>query len=358
MASGVLVPSLITFDAPCVVHLEDASPPVPTDPTGAVVGFTNQAASFSGVTYPSPDSFTTTGLKGYGHDFACFDRIHVIPRTSDLGSVISEQQILVEVWNAFHQRSKTLDDITVTGPAGITVIDHLGVPSVIAATQSEIFTVSVAAEGDPQIDNVVTWEFIGIETERTGLWIIGFRVVPFPYDPNMSEPVTETFGYLTNVISSFSSMEQRIQLRAVPVGTISYAVVLTVLRDVQQANAILFGNQPRAFGVARWPFRTTLASDATTDDLLIYCDTTDIPFEEGGLVMLWTDPFTWEVQTIDSVASDHLVLVTGVRSSWTGTVTTVVPMVVGRLSTDESFTWESLAIGSQRLSFDVDGYTP
>ena len=358
MSSGVLVPSLISFDAPCSVNLEGASLPVPTDPAWAVVGFTNQAASFSGVAYPSPDSFTTTGLKGYGHDFACFDRIHIIPRSADLGSVISDQEILVEIWNAFHQRSKTLDDITITGPAGIEVTDHLGVPAVVPATQSEVFSVVVSAEGDPQIDNVVTWEFIGIETAGTGLSITGFRVIPFPYDPNMSERVTETFGYLTDVISAFSSMEQRIQLRAVPVGTITYGVVLTDHRDVQQANAILFGNQPRAFGVARWPFRTALASDATTDDLTIYCDTTDIPFVAGGLVMLWTGPFSWEVQTIESVSSDHLVLVTGLRSSWTGIVTTVVPTVVGRLSPSESFTWESLFIGTQRLTFDVDGYTP
>lgn len=358
MASGVLVPSPITFDAPCSVDLENAALPDPTDSAWAVSGFTDQAASFDGVAYASPDWFNTTGQKGYVHDLACFDRIHIIPRFRDLGSVISEQEITVEVWNSFHQRSKTLDDITITGPAGITVTDHLGVPVVFTATQSEIFTVVVSAEGDPQIDNVVTWEFIGIETEGTGLTIVGFRAVPFPYDPNMSEPVTEMFGYLTNVITSFSSMEQRVQLRAVPIGSISYAVVLTDVREVQQANTILFGNQPRAFGVARWPFRTSLAVDANADDLQIYCDPTDIPFEEGGLVMLWTDPFSWEVQTIASVESDHLVLVTPLRASWTGTVTTVVPMVVARLSTDEAFTWESLFIGSQRLTFDVDGYRP
>ncbi len=100
----------------------------------------------------------------------------------------------------------------------------------------------------------------------------------------------ETFGYLTDVLTSFRGMEQRVQLRAVPVGTIAYSVLLDDLRDAQMAGAILFGNQARAFGIGRWQFRVPLAQDAVPDDLEVLCDTADIPFEPGGLVLLWADP--------------------------------------------------------------------
>jgi hypothetical protein len=296
------------------------------------------------------------GTDGHVQDVIWFERIHVVPRQRDLGAVISEQRINVEVYNAFRRRAKVLDDITVEGPQGISVIDHLGVPAHLPATRSEMFEVEVSVEGDPQIDNTVVWEFLGVDTGGTTLWVLGFRLIPFPFDPGADEPVTETFGYLTNTISAFNSTEQRVQLREVPVGTISYAVVLLDQRDAQMANAILFGNQARAFGVARWPFRTVLTQAAAEDDTTIYCDTTDIPFASGGLVMLWTGPHTWEVQTIDTVAADHLTITAGVRNAWAATRTTVVPMVVGRLSDSEGLTWESLVYGSQAPVFSVDEF--
>ena len=174
----------------------------------------------------------------------------------------------------------------------------------------------------------------------------------------MAQPIVETFGHLTDILVSFRGMEQRIQLRAVPIGTIGYSVLLDELRDAQMANAILFGNQARSFGVARWQFRVALAQDATAGDLEVICDTAHIPFEPGGLVLLWTDPYHWEVQTIDAVLADRIVLTLGLRNSWTAGATAALPLVVGRLSPEEVFTWESLTIGSQALVFDIDGFRP
>jgi hypothetical protein len=174
----------------------------------------------------------------------------------------------------------------------------------------------------------------------------------------MAQPIAETFGFLTDVLTSFREMEQRIQLRAVPVGTIGYSVLLDDLRDAQMANAILFGNQARAFGIARWQFRVPLLRDAATGDLEVFCDTVDVPFAPGGLVLLWTDPYHWEVQTIDAVFVDRVILTLGLRNAWTAGLTSVLPLVVGRLSPDEPFTWESLTIGSQALLFDIDGFRP
>ncbi|MDO8942605.1 MAG: hypothetical protein Q7U75_05445, partial [Desulfobacterales bacterium] len=120
----------------------------------------------------------------------------------------------------------------------------------------------------------------------------------------------------------------------------------------------LFGNQGRVFGVGRWQFLAPLLQDAVVEDLDVFCDTADLPFEPGGLVLLWTDPYHWEVQTIDSVLADRLVLTLGLRNSWTVGATRVLPLVVGRLSPDESFTWESLMVASTTLAFDIDGFRP
>lgn len=357
MASGVPAPSALSLQEIGVSQLLEANLPLPTDPAWILVGL-SFAGGRGALADPRPDAYEKSGLPGRTHDLVFHDCIHVFPRRRDLGAVVSEQEIEVEVWNAFLTRARILENITVQGPAGIEVVDHLGLPAHYPASDSQVYAVKVSAEGDPQIDNLVTWVFIGIDESGTGIRILGFRIIPFPFAPNMAQPISETFGYLTDILTAFTGMEQRVQLRAVPVGTISYSVFLNEARDAQMAGAILFGNQPRAFGVGRWQFQTPLAVDAIADDLEVYCETSDVPFEVGGLVMLWRDPYHWEIQTIASVEADHLILTTGLQHSWSAGVTSVIPAVVGRLSTDEALTWQSLTAVSQNLTFDIDGFRP
>lgn len=307
---------------------------------------------------PRPAAFQMGGGIAPVHGLAVLGRIHLFPRRHDLGAVVSEQEAEVEVWNADIQRGHTLQEITVDGPAGIAVEDDLGQPAHFPASASHIYLVKVLSDGDALIDNLVTWVFAGHNPAGTNLRLLGFRLIPFPFPPNWAQPVTETFGFMTDVIVSYRGMEQRIQLRAVPVGTIRYTTLLDDLRDAQMAGAILFGNQARAFGVGRWQFQTRLLQNANAGDHDILCDTSDIPFEPGGMVLLWTDPYHWEVQTIESVLADRVVLDFGLIQSWTAGLTLVLPIVVGRLSDDEAFTWDALAVGSTSLTFDIDGFRP
>ena len=101
-----------------------------------------------------------------------------------------------------------------------------------------------------------------------------------------------------------------------------------------------------------------LVQDAFPDDLEVLCDTAGVPFESGGLALLWADPYRWEVQTIEAVLADRIVLTLGLRNAWAAGATGVLPLVVGRLSPGEALTWESLAIASTALVFDVDGFRP
>lgn len=359
MATGVLAGGWLPVPTGpnASIDLIDADLPDPLDDASVVAPLTLEAL-FRGLADPRPDAFAFLGNPGPAEDLAILDRIHVIPRRRDLGAVVSEQVIDVEVWNAFLSRARVLDEITVEGPAGIEVIDHLGQPAHFPATDSQVYEIRVFAEGDPLIDNLITWVFTAIDPGGTNIRILGFRLIPFPFPPNMADPIVETFGYMTEILVSYRGMEQRIQLRAVPVGTIGYSVLLDELRDAQMANAILYGNQARTFGVGRWQFQVPLLQNAAAQDIEVFCDTTAIPFEPGGLVLLWSDPYHWEAQTIASVETDRLVLTLGLRNSWTAGSTLVLPLVVGRLSPEEAFTWRSLTIGSQALAFDIDGFRP
>lgn len=307
---------------------------------------------------PRPAAFQMAGGVAPGHGLAVLGRIHLFPRKYDLGAVVSEQEVEVEVWNADLGRARILEEITVDGPTGIAVEDHLGLPGHFPASESQTYVVRTLANGDALIDNLITWAFRDVDPLGTNLRLLGFRLIPFPFPPNWAQPVVETFGFMTDLLVSYRGMEQRIQLRAVPVGTIRYSTLLGELRDAQMANAILFGNQARAFGVGRWQFQAGLQQNAAIGDHDLICDTANIPYEPGGMVLLWVDPYRWEVQTIESVLADRLVLSFGLIRPWTAGETAVLPLVVGRLSADEAFTWDSLAVGSTALTFDIDGFRP
>lgn len=357
MATGVEYPQPGNLDSNGVSYLSGASLPAVTSNAWALAGEL-ASGSFDTLADPRPDAFAKIGCPGLAHDGAYHDRIHVIPRRLDVGFVVSERSIQAEVWNAFFTRAKTLTEITEAGPAGVEIIDHLGQPAHYPASASEIYEIKILQEGDPIIDNVITWVFVGIDSSGTNLRLLGFRIVPFPFAPNEGHPLSETYGYMTDIIIAFNASEQRIQLREKPVGTLSYSALFNVPRDAQMAMAILFGNQARAFGVARWQFRRPLTAPAAVDDVEIFCDTVNIPFEPDGLAFLWRDPYTWEAAPIDSVQSDRLVLKVGVSKTWPATVTKVMPMIIGRLSNDESMTWESLSFASSALIFDIDGFKP
>jgi hypothetical protein len=128
MPTGVEYPAPANLDSNGVADLAGASlPPVSSNAWALAGEFT--LGSFAILADPRPDAFAALGLSGFAHDLACHDRIHVIPRRLDLGFVVSERQVEIEVWNAFFARAKTLDEITLTGPTGVEIIDHLGTPA-------------------------------------------------------------------------------------------------------------------------------------------------------------------------------------------------------------------------------------
>lgn len=350
MAVGVLIPG----PAP-LPSILDAELPSPLDEALYTAGGLD-VGSYSALATPTPAAMTRGGLDVPMAGLAVLDRIHVIPRQADLGAIVSEQVLEVETWNAHRNRTRILDEITIDGPPGVELVDG-GQSSHFPPTQSTIYQVRVLTEGDATISNTVTWVFLGVDPDGTNLRVLGVRMVPWAYEPNWGEPVVETYGYLTDLLTAHSGMEQRIQLRAVPVGSIGYSTLLTTLQEVQAANAILFGNQTRPFGVARWQYRVPLTTATVIGATEVPCDTANIPFEAGGLVLLWRDPSTWEVQTISAVLADRLVLSLELRVAWPAG-TAVLPMVIGRLAPEASITWESLAIGSTSLTFAIDGFRP
>jgi hypothetical protein len=364
MPAAIAAPPFLILDNSGTgsIDLTGVTLDAPTSPRWNLIGMTSALAP-PVLADPHPYLFEFDATRGPQHDMACLDRIHVIPRRRDFGAVLTDQELEVEVWNAFMARARILEDLTIEGPAGIEVDNPLGLPTHFPASESKLYTVRALADGDPLIDNLVTWVFVGIPIIGTNLKLTGFRLIPFAFEADFGGAqgkagIEQEYGYLTDVLTAYDGDEQRIQLREVPIGTIALSAVFTEPQEAQEANAMLYGSQARPFGVPLWQWRTPLISPVVIDDSTVAVDTQYIPFKVGGLVFLWRDSRTWEAQRIESVAPGLITTTLPLRKNWAVPGTWVMPMVFGRLSPDEGFTWHSRDIGGVRLVFQIEGYTP
>jgi len=356
MPDGVLTGSPALLESVGSDNLVNAAIPIPTDPAWKLTPLS--ASTLEGLLAdPRPDSFQKEAVHSPAHDLAVFEHIHVIPRRHDLGAVLSDQEIEVEVWNAFRRHAKRLTEISIDGPAGIEVEHILALPTDYPATESLLYTVRALSRGDPRIDNLITWIFTDVSISGADLTLIGYRVLPWPFDPNLTEPIRQTYGYLTDILPARDGTEQRVQLREMAKGTVSFANLLEE-RDAQHANAILHGSQAHAFGVPLWQHRKPLLATIDLWATEVEVETLHIPHHEGGLIIIWRNPYEWEVATIESIVVNRITVSSPLQSPWPVAGTWVTPIVVGRLSPSEVFRWESLRVGSTRLTFDIDSFFP
>jgi hypothetical protein len=328
--------------------------PVSTRPLH-VVG--QRAGTRQALADPRPAAMQHSGGIAQSAGLSVHGLIHVIPRKYDFGAVVSQQDLEIEVWNADLKRAHILEEVTVSGALGIEVTPPAALPIHFPGSGAHLFQVNALSQGDAVINNLVAFVFLAVQ-EDTDLQLTGFRLIPFTFPPDWTGPVTEQIGYLTDIITSFRGMEQRIQLRDIPNGTLTYTSLLATLRDLQTAGAILFGNQARAFGVGRWQFAATPTAPAPAGSQDLVFDTANLPLAAGGLVLLWMSPYQWEVGTIETVWSDRITLQLALQYSWPAQQATVLPLLIGYLSQQETLSWASLATGHTNLTFAIDRFTP
>lgn len=173
-------------------------------------------------------------------------------------------------------------------------------------------------------------------------------------------PVTRERTYPTTVHPRYDGTEHR-QLRStVATERITYrllapdadrAAILATLGDLAD---------DRLIRVGRWEDLTRLTAAVSAGASTIACDTTDRPtFEAGAQVMLWRDPYTYEVAVIDTFTASTLDTVDPLTLSW-GPGTTVVVVEPVRLIVPYSLThWRptsgALELSVERLVNDVAG---
>lgn len=259
-----------------------------------------------------------------------WDKIIVVPTSQDLGAVLSQRNFQVEVWSTYRDRQQTLTGIVLSGPGNMILTDSYGLPLVYQPEQSRVYSVSLPGQGDPTIANVATFTFSGLQP--AAFIATGLRVAVFWPAMDWSESFRETPQWKTSILPAYSGAEQRIQLRHLPRYQVSFRILTLSEQQTAALEAQLHFQQPALWGVPWWTEQSYLSASVIAGALILPVDTTYRPtFVEDGLVLIWTDAFTWEVGLIDSISDIQITLVNSLTKSWP-TGAKVVPMRKGRLS--------------------------
>lgn len=291
---------------------------------------------------------------GPGPGDTIFERIHVKPAEKNIPFIISDQHVIVEVWNAFRRVPQTAATITLGGPAGVSIVSGASAPLVLPPMESELYDVLVSANGAPRADNTIVWDF-GLPAPF--FHVAGLRLLPFTITPDWSDGLDEVFGYLTDVMVAYDTTEQRMQLREVPSRSISYTAMALGPRESALLMALLYAWQGRAYGVPLWQRGSRLGFPIGPGDRDLIVDTTFMQVVPGDVVILLHDTFNWFASTVESLTPTTLRLESGADQTYLNYSTLVVPVKLGRMTDSVPVGRPSNASSSFKVAFDLEVVT-
>lgn len=270
-------------------------------------------------TYDGPAAFTDisvystshVGVKTRSFFEDLYFRIHFDPGQINLGNVLSIQTEEIRVWNA-HLSDKTMSDYQEPSAEGISVEEPVTPPYTMGALEELSYVTTVSVDGPPQFSEAIRWT---IDGDDYSVPVTGQRVVVWPFGPNWSEPMTESLEWKTDVIRSFSGKEDREALRSKPRRQLAYRTTLEG-NLVNQFQNILYGWQDRQYALPVWFDKWVMQAPVDAGDTEVPVETDGRSFFEGGLAILMTDTFTFEVFVIDTIESDRLISENPLENDW------------------------------------------
>lgn len=150
--------------------------------------------------------------------------------------------------------------------------------------------------------------------------------------PNWGEGVTETYEWLTDVMTSETDAEQRRRIRRFPRRSVE-AVFLRTDEERQLVDISVMGLGRDTHLLPQWWDKVRLDDIANAGGSTLLGDFEDRwLFYAGGLALLrGPDPFIYEVVAIASVADDKLTLAYPLRNDWDPCETEVYPLTRARI---------------------------
>lgn len=179
------------------------------------------------------------------------------------------------------------------------------------------------------------------------------QAVPWPVPPDWRSGVSEPLGWLTDYMQAINGEVQKRQLRQAPRRGFSFDVIADG-QGRRALDAMLFDQGGKVWALPIWHDIQLLATAAVSGADTIACRTDGFEFVAGGQAMLWAGLNSFELVTLDSIASGTLTLDGTLASGWPAG-TRLYPVVNARnLEASEEQAWHDQA-GTRRVTFVVDG---
>ena len=213
-----------------------------------------------------------------------YNRIHVLPLKIDLQTIASSQTREVSVWNAYVKNSATLDEISISQPAGIEITGE-ATPFSMNPLKEIFYNVTVGVSGPPNINVEILFDFSNV-ADLLPLVITGTRAVKFDIVPEV--PVTETWQWLSDLMVATDGSEQRIALRGeVPRIELSFKAVFDSKEQIRR----FYGDFLAAVGrlwLPEYQYTTRTTAKTTAGTNLLYYDNTKTDIRAGEYVLIQT----------------------------------------------------------------------
>lgn len=159
--------------------------------------------------------------------------------------------------------------------------------------------------------------------------------VLWPAGPTTEDVVREERAWLTDVIDAHDDTEQRVQLREVPVVTLSWTARV-VGSEVGLVQSLLYGSQNRRWGVPLWPDGVRLLEDLPDGSISIPASSIDVagrrfaPVGEEARIALWRGVEEAEMLRAEREVDGSITLLEPASQLWPAG-TRVYPVLIGRL---------------------------
>lgn len=251
-----------------------------------------------------------------------YNRIWVIEKHTQLGSVTANQVRTIEVWNAFFD-AITLDSFEFSDDINVTGFES----GEFAPLESHLYEVEISLAGAPTINAEIIWHF-DVKGDVFGT-IQGQRVIPFILRHNWTEKVLEQISFKTDVLGALSGKEQRLGIRRLPRRRFEMSYLTLDAIERSYLENVLYGWQGRRYAVPLWSDVTVLRSAVTAGETTFDVDTITRDFDIGALVFI-TDGVNYDTLEISGVTDDSVTTATGSIHGY-GLGSKIVPARLGTL---------------------------
>ena len=254
-----------------------------------------------------------------------YNRIHVIPTQLNFGNIAATLTENYTIFNAF-RNSQTLTSISPATQQGIRFSFGVALlPIVINAFQTASFQVTASIEAPPSFNLNYLFNFTGLSYQPV-LNLIGTVVTLFAYES--SNRSSESLEWLTEIITSDNSTEQRIKKRTTPRMTFNYTSFIP-LQNLTEFENEIWRSRARRWAVPIWQESELLNTNVNKGETTIAMDTTFKSFKVGGIAVIFQTANFFFLGVIQSMTPTSITFNSEITRSFIGRFF-VIPAVIGR----------------------------